>query len=69
MPGAMQRASLIGVIVVASALLFLTLVVSDRLDKFLGETGRMILTRLLGVVLAALAVQFVVDGVKSAFGI
>lgn len=67
MSGPVQLASLIGVIVVASALLLLTLVVSDRLDKFLGETGRMILTRLLGVVLAALAVQFVVDGIKQVF--
>lgn len=65
--GPVERASLIGVIVVASIVLFLTLVVSDRLDKFLGETGRIILTRLLGVVLAALSVQFVVDGIKQVF--
>ena len=32
-----------------------------------GITGRALLTRLLGVLLAALSVQFVVDGVKSAF--
>ena len=35
------------------------------LDKVLGETGRSILTRLLGVILSALAVQFVADGVKA----
>ncbi|MCB1803482.1 MAG: MarC family protein, partial [Gammaproteobacteria bacterium] len=28
-------------------------------------TGRSILTRLLGVILAALAVQFVADGIKA----
>jgi multiple antibiotic resistance protein len=28
-------------------------------------TGRAILTRLLGVILAALAAQFVVDGIKA----
>lgn len=66
-PGPVERASLIGVVIVASLVLFLTLVVSDRLDKFLGETGRIILTRLLGVVLAALSVQFVVDGIKQVF--
>jgi len=35
---------------------------ADRIDRFLGETGRSVLTRLLGVILAALAVQFVADG-------
>ncbi len=32
----------------------------------LGATGRAILTRLLGVILAALAAQFVVDGARAA---
>jgi multiple antibiotic resistance protein len=39
------------------------------MDRFLGNTGRAILTRLLGVILAALSVQFVVDGIKSAFNL
>ena len=34
----------------------------------LGETGRSILTRLLGVILAALAVQFVADGIRALMG-
>lgn len=41
--------------------------VAERLNKLLGETGRTVITRLLGVILAALAVQFVVDGVKQSF--
>ena len=49
------------------ALLFLALVVAERVDRYLGVTGRAILTRLLGVILAALAVQFVVDGIKAVF--
>lgn len=62
-----ERSALIGVIIAASIVLFLTLVIADRLDQFLGSTGRTILTRLLGVVLAALSVQFVVDGIKQVF--
>ena len=38
---------------------------AERVDGFLGHTGRSILTRLLGVILAALAVQFVADGIKA----
>ena len=34
-------------------------------DVFMGDTVRNIMTRLLGVVLAALAVQFVIDGVLA----
>jgi hypothetical protein len=54
-------------IIAASLVLFAFLVIADRIDRFLGDTGRTILTRLLGVVLAALSVQFVVDGIKQAF--
>jgi multiple antibiotic resistance protein len=60
-----ERVGLIGVILFCLAVLFVTLVIAERLDRFLGFTGRMILTRLLGVILAALAVQFVVDGIVS----
>ena len=52
-------------ILICILILFGTLVVAERLDRFLVATGRMILTRLLGVILAALAVQFVIDGVGS----
>ncbi|EHS53622.1 multiple antibiotic resistance (MarC)-related protein [Rhizobium sp. PDO1-076] len=63
----MGRAQLIGVIAVVLGLVYLALSVAERLNRFLGVTGRALLTRLLGVLLAALSVQFVVDGVKSAF--
>lgn len=59
------RLELVGVILICIGVLFCALVIADRLDRFLGETGRMILTRLLGVILAALAVQFVLDGLAT----
>lgn len=61
------KAGLIGVIAICLALVFLALLLAERLNRFLGVTGRALLTRLLGVILAALSVQFVVDGIKSAF--
>ncbi|MBB3607914.1 MarC family protein [Rhizobium sp. BK602] len=62
----LDRAQLIGVIAANLCLVFAALAISNRLDRMLGATGRAILTRLLGVILAALAAQFVVDGVRSA---
>ncbi|MET3854763.1 MULTISPECIES: MarC family protein [unclassified Rhizobium] len=64
-----ERAQLI-IVIAANLLITLgALLVADRLDRFLGATGRAILTRLLGVILAALAVQFVVDGAKAALNL
>ena len=40
-----------------------------EIGKVLGVTGNVLLSRLLGVILAALAVQFVVDGIRAAFGL
>jgi multiple antibiotic resistance protein len=66
---ALERAQLILVIAVVFAIIFAVLVIADRLDRLLGQTGRAILTRLLGVLLSALAVQFVIDGVRASMTI
>lgn len=57
------QAVLLGTIVVVIAIVFLCFVASGYIDKYLGVTVRMVLSRLLGVLLAALAVQFVADGI------
>jgi len=67
LPGAWEKAMLIAVLAFSLNVVFAMLLIADRLDRFLGVTGRAILTRLLGVLLAALSVQFVVDGIRSAF--
>jgi multiple antibiotic resistance protein len=59
---------LIGVIVAVAAACVVAFVAAERIGKLLGVTGNVVLSRLLGVILAALAVQYVVDGVRAAFG-
>jgi multiple antibiotic resistance protein len=61
-------AVLIGVIVAVTAVCVLCFAAAERIGKLLGATGNIVLSRLLGVILAALAVQFVVDGARTAFG-
>jgi multiple antibiotic resistance protein len=51
-------------VALASALSFL---LAGVVARILGRTGNIVLARLLGIVLAAFATQFVVDGIKSAF--
>ena len=58
-------ALLVAIIFACVAATYIVFVLADRVDGILGETGRSILTRLLGVLLAALAVQFIADGVRA----
>lgn len=57
--------TLVAIILACLLATYLVFVLAERIDGMLGQTGRSILTRLLGVILAALAVQFVADGVKA----
>jgi len=57
-------AGLIAVAVLGVALCLAAFLAASRIEKLLGITGNVVLSRLLGVLLAAMAVQFVVDGVR-----
>lgn len=67
LPGPVERMGLLAVIALSVGVVLMAMIIADRLDRFLGVTGRAILTRLLGVILAALSVQFVLDGIKATF--
>ncbi len=58
---------LAGVVTMVFALAWVTLAFGQRLLDRLGERGVNVVTRVLGVLLAALAVQFVVNGIRGAF--
>jgi len=61
-----QLMLLLAVIVVVLALCFVVFSLAGRIGKMLGTTANVVASRLLGVLLAALAVQFVIDGVRAA---
>ena len=56
---------LIGLILALLTLAVVVMIAAEALDKHLGRTGKSVLTRLLGVLLAALSVQYVADGVRA----
>jgi multiple antibiotic resistance protein len=59
---------LLGLLVIIALLISACTVVflgANRLERALGDTGRIVVSRLLGLLLAALAVQFVADGITA----
>ena len=61
-PATFAVLGLMGGVMVAT---FLFLLASPPLERMLGRTGTIVITRLLGMLLAALSVQFVIDGVRG----
>ena len=59
----------LGFIVVAGAFIsvfcYLTLMAATSVSKFLGETGLNILNRVMGMLLAAVAIEIVISGLKN----
>jgi len=54
-------------IALTALITFLVLAAASMVERRLGQTGMRILTRLMGLVLSAIAVQFIIDGIKLSF--
>lgn len=64
--GFINGAATIAILLFCLALTFAALLASEILQHWLGETGTDVVGRISGVLLAALAVQFVFDGLRQA---
>jgi multiple antibiotic resistance protein len=60
-------AGLLGVVALVMIICWTLMLATARLMKVLGVTGANVVSRLSGVILAALAVQFIVDGIRGSF--
>ena len=66
-PGGEGLIMVLGITALTLIVLVLTLMAATSLDRFIGKKGIDVITRILGMLLAALSVQFVLDGL-AAFG-
>jgi multiple antibiotic resistance protein len=64
-PGWQGTVLVIALLLLMMAVTFAFLLASPLLERLLGRTGVIVITRLLGMLLAALSVQFVIDGVHQ----
>ncbi len=67
-PDTVSYAGLGGVIAIILLSCLGAFLLADKMERLLGDTAQLVITRLLGVLLAALSVQFVADGVKAFLG-
>ena len=58
---------LLACVAVVLVIALLTLYLASPIMRLMGVTGANVLNRLFGVVLGALAVQFVIDGLRGSF--
>ncbi|MBH1991639.1 MAG: MarC family protein [Sphingomonadaceae bacterium] len=65
--GLSERMVVLGAVVLTLVLMLGALVAAGPLMALLGRKIEAVITRLLGVLLAALAAQFVIDGLKASF--
>jgi multiple antibiotic resistance protein len=60
-------AGFLAVVALVLIICWALMLATPRLMKVLGVTGANVISRLSGVILAALAVQFIVDGIRGSF--
>lgn len=67
-PGeASAKFAVIAAIIAVEIIAIVLMLFSKRFIKLMGETGSSLLARVLGILLAALAVQFIADGITVLF--
>ena len=67
--GTQQSLVVLGALIFVLVLTMLALIAAGPLMKLFGTRVEAVITRLLGVLLAALAAQYIIDGLRGSFGL
>lgn len=59
------QAIIIGCLLAIMLMTFISLLLASKIQHYLGITGMHVITRVMGVLLSALAVQFIFDGIRQ----
>lgn len=63
------KAAVVFAILMTSFLVYLVLRSAEKVQQRLGRVGIRLITRMMGLILASMAVQLVINGIKGAFGL
>ncbi len=63
----LHQGTVLGVLAIVLLIAFILFLLAPKLEKIMGVTFTQIVSRVLGVILGALAIQYIVDGIKLSF--
>lgn len=62
-----HQGTVLAVLAAVLLIVFILFLLAPKLEKLMGVTFTQIISRVLGVILGALAIQYIVDGIKLSF--
>jgi multiple antibiotic resistance protein len=63
----LDRIAIILLILIVMIVSLILLLASERIYKYLGSTGTLVVVKVFGLILAAIAVQFIINGIRAEF--
>ncbi len=64
-----SKSILVGIVIGLSLLAWIAMLTADIISRYLGKTGQTIISRIMGLIIAAIAVQIIADSIKMIFKI
>lgn len=63
--GVVGKIEVTSIIVIVSCLVFITFLMADYIERGIGKVGLVVMTKIMGLLISAVAVEMIVDGLKA----